>query len=350
MEVAFARSEGEYVAYARQLEANMDEKFSDTVCFVRPGRVGDIGCASGSWLSRAVTVSCFGDSEMLGVESDLLAYSSCQERFRQKCRRGANISVHRKNAGRGLVFPPRSMDTIHTSSVTHEVYSQISPHTIRGYLQANPSAGLAEAQAVLGDQALCEFIKNRFAELKPGGVWINRDVVGPENRTIEVCMELSRVDGETVNNSPIPPRNTMGSADKNLASQSTYQRFLSFAQSHQELHGHACKRKIACEEGRALIQLTLGDAWEFALKKDYVDNWMREMLERFCHWSFSDWICAVEKSGFRTLSGSCVFTNSWIVEHRLRKRLSLFNRRSDKLEPMPYPPTTMVLVLQKPRE
>ena len=78
------------------------------------------------------------------------------------------------------------------------------------------------------------------------------------------------------------------------------------------------------------------EASEFLLTKDYKDNWLSEMHERFCFWSFSEWKTALEEAGFAVDSRSSVFTNPWIMENRFMGKASLY---SEDLAPLSYPPT-----------
>jgi len=42
---------------------------------------------------------------------------------------------------------------------------------------------------------LLQFIQNRYKELAPGGVWVNRDVVGPDNKEQSIYLWLNDADG-----------------------------------------------------------------------------------------------------------------------------------------------------------
>jgi hypothetical protein len=87
---------------------------------------------------------------------------------------------------------------------------------------------------------------------------------------------------------------------------------------------------------------------EFITKKDYIDNWESEMHEEFAFWSFADWQAALQQAGFLVKPESHVYTNDWIVTHRWQEKVKLFSRRGNALIPLPYPPTTVVLVAEKP--
>ena len=43
-------------------------------------------------------------------------------------------------------------------------------------------------------------------------------------------------------------------------------------------------------------------------------------------------------------NGSRVYTNPWIAKNRFENKVSLHQKINDRLEPMPYPVTNMVLV------
>lgn len=109
--------------------------------------------------------------------------------------------------------------------------------------------------------------------------------------------------------------------------------------------------------GRLIIRDVVGPedgdtAAEFLSKKDYTDNWQSEMNEEFCFWSFSRWKSVLAETGFRIRenpnrpeSGSRVYTNAWIVEHRHSGSVQLVSQNDEAL---PWPPSNMVLVAEAP--
>ncbi len=113
----------------------------------------------------------FRESDFYGIEVARHLYDICQQRKHNGEFKNPLFSFRNEMQSTGLVFDKNSMNTIHTSSLTHEIESY-------------------------GSRAdLLLFIKNRFEELAPGGVWINRDVVGPENKHSMVLMKLTKSDG-----------------------------------------------------------------------------------------------------------------------------------------------------------
>jgi hypothetical protein len=96
----------------------------------------------------------------------------------------------------------------------------------------------------------------------------------------------------------------------------------------------------------------LRSAVEFLSRKDYVDNWQSELNEEFCFWSFPEWKQVLAETGFQVLENSNeagktsrVYANPWIVANRYENHARLFTQKGEAL---PWPPTNMVLVGEKP--
>ena len=223
-----------------------------------------------------------------------------------------------KNAVTGLVFDPNSMNTIHTSSLTHEIESYGSR------------------------EDLLQFIKNRHDELVPGGVWVNRDVVGPYNKQQQVYMLLNRDDGN--NEDPYKIFTERDQLSQYLQQLSTYARFLRFAGDFRAAEGYQLSYTTAVIDGHTYLQLSLRDAAEFLSRKDYTDNWQSEMHETFCFWDFDEWQDELRIAGFKIHPQSYVTTNQWIVENRWKDKAALFVMEDGVLKPYAYPVTHMVLV------
>ena len=213
------------------------------------------------------------------------------------------------------------MNTIHTSSLTHEIESYGSR------------------------EDLLSFIKNRYKELAPGGVWINRDVIGPKNGDHQVYMQLNDQDG--YNESFDTEFDNATDLANYLDQLSTYTRFKRFAQDFRRKENDQIKHSEVIIDGRVYIKLALKDAAEFMLTKDYTDNWYSEMHERFCFWSISDWKNHLEEAGFRVDSNSTDYTNPWIAENRFRDKVELFELVDSKLQRLDYPPTNALIVARK---
>jgi hypothetical protein len=331
----------DYNSYVRQMDEIAELKYRETAPHVIPGRIGDVGCAVGSWIKLATEDELLHESEFYGIEVSRPLFEICNQRKSNGEFANPYVFFSRKNAVTDSVFPLASMHTIHCSSLTHEIYSYASESAVAA-LQSRSGCSLREAFARVGQDQLRCFIDCRLSELRSGGVWINRDVVGPDQPEREVLVWLSDTDGDN---------DTTGIAELSgdaltlrLRAMSTRARFAVFAKRYRADEGYHLSYAEIARDGKAYLRMQLGDAWEFATKKDYCDNWQSEMHESFCHWSFGDWGKALAEAGFQVSSQSTTVTNPWIVTNRLEGKLELYD---SLLNPIPYPATHMLIVAQK---
>ena len=158
---------------------------------------------------------------------------------------------------------------------------------------------------------------------------IIRDVVGPDNPSKPVLMELAEQDGRP---------------EGKISELSTYAKFFRFAKEFKP-------RKIVFSKvvigKKKFIKLSLRDAYEYISKMTYVDNWDSELHEEFGFYSFGQWKAVLEKAGFKIINGSRAFHNPYIVEKKYRGRAVLYTLKGRKLVPEEYPPTNMILVGEK---
>ncbi|MCK7556746.1 transferase [Chitinophaga sedimenti] len=300
----------DYNVYVRQMDDIAGMKFHDTAAYIQPGRIGDIGCAVGSWIKLACKEEKLRESDFYGIEVSRYLYEICQQRKVNGEFDNPFVFFSKKNAVTGLVFEKHSMHTIHTSSLTHEIISY-------GH-----------------DGDLEKFIRNRYEELAAGGVWINRDVVGPYNKEQPVHVWLNAEDG--VNDDPFRHFEERHALSAYLETLSTRARFLRFARDF--------RYKVPfIVEGDHFV-MSLRDASEFLSRKDYTDNWQSEMHETFCYWDFNEWQDQMKAAGFQIHPASKAFTNDWIAENRWKGKVALFTKQDGELQPMEWPVTTMFLM------
>src|SRR5207249_3217655 len=81
------------------------------------------------------------------------------------------VFFYQRNAAAGAIFPPGSISTFLTFSLTHELESYQGRPTLERFL------------------TLLDY------QLAPRGCWLNVDVVGPENKDEIVLLRLNRTDG-----------------------------------------------------------------------------------------------------------------------------------------------------------
>lgn len=308
----------DYNTYVRQMDEIAELKYNETSNYIRKGRIGDIGCAVGSWVKLACKDERFRESDFYGIEVARHLFDICQQRKHNGEFDNPFVFFSQRNAVTGLVFENNSMNTIHTSSLTHEIESYGSR------------------------EELLKFIRNRFQELAPGGVWVNRDVVGPENKQEMVLMKLNKSDGRNeLSNIEFSSREELATY---LRSLSTYGRFLQFAQDFRKKENYRLDFEIVKEANQDFIHLKLQDACEFMSRKDYVDNWESEMHETFCFWDFEEWKTHLVAEGFTIAPESKTYTNQWIVENRLMGKVELFKKEGEASVRMDYPVTNMILM------
>ncbi len=290
----------DYNTYVRQMDEIALLKYQETSSFVLAGRVGDIGCAVGSWIKLACADERLRESDFYGIEVARHLYDICQQRKHNGEFKNPFVFFSQRNAVTGLVFERNSMNTIHTSSLTHEIESYGSR------------------------EDLLSFIKNRLDELAPGGVWVNRDVVGPNNKDEQIWMQLNKIDGR--NDDFARSFDTRESLADYLKGLSTYGRFLRFAKDFRTKEGYDLKYEIRNTPDGEYFILSLKDACEFMSRKDYVDNWESEMHETFCFWDFGEWKLQLERVGFTVSENSKSYTNDWIVKNRFLGKVQLYRQ------------------------
>jgi hypothetical protein len=308
----------DYNSYVREMDEIAVLKYQQTAPFILPGRIGDIGCAVGSWIKLACRDEKLRESDFYGIEVARHLFDICQQRKHNGEFSNPFVFFAQRNAVTGLAFDRASMNTIHTSSLTHEIESYGSR------------------------QELLSFIKNRFDELAPGGVWINRDVVGPYDANKTVLMKLNSIDGR--NDDFDKKHNTREQLSEYLKGLSTYARFLRFSKDFRAKESYRLNYEKVEKDSSTYIKLSLRDACEFMSRKDYTDNWESEMHETFCFWDFEEWKGHLVAAGFRIEPTSNAYANPWIIENRLKGRVNIYD--TDLVE-MAYPVTNMMMVASK---
>lgn len=312
----------DYNTYTRSFDSGAARKYELIKDLVRPGRIVDIGCCTGSLLAALTRDSRLRESDFYGIEIARHLYTECLHRKEQGAFANENVFFHQRNFAAGPIFAANSVDTFTTFSLTHEV------------------------ESYLGRPALLAFIELLFGQLALRGRWLNVDVIGPDNPDQEVLLWANDADGhndEPVDSLPVDREACRAYLD----GLSTRGRFLRFARDFRHDEGYQLAFRRESHEGREFFVLRLGDACEFLSKKDYTDNWASEMHETFCHWSFADWCRAAEEAGFQIDPASKAYVNPWLVENRYRGKAELFERTANGPVAIDYPVTNMLLVAEK---
>ena len=315
-----------YNTYARGMNEIVRLKYLDIRDAIRPGRIVDEGCADGALLAE-IAQDC-RDSDLFGIDLSAEFAARFQERKRSGDFGNVYTCFHLRNL-LDPIFEPASVDTTICNSTLHELWSYAEQEkTVRAYLAM------------------------KFAQLRPGGRLIIRDVVGPENGNARVRLACEERDGE--NRTPAAvPRERPADVLQRLSTRSRFRLFAEDFLADLRAKGRrGAETKVTWTDHPDGFVVSLRTAAEFLSKKDYTDNWRSEMNEEFCFWSFRRWREVLGELGFRVLdanpaspSRSHAYCNPWIVDHRYRGHVRLTDEAGRQLE---FPPTNMVLVAEKP--
>lgn len=300
----------DYETYRAAFESNAWRKVNEFAEFVRPGRIVDVGCATGQTIKLLSERPELFESDFYGVEVARPLYEICQQRATNGEFGDANVFFHHRNIMQTELFEPSSIDTVITMALTHEI------------------------ESYMGRQALDDFCARVFTMLRPGGVWINYDVVGPAGGDTLVLARFNTADG--ADHGELPELNSRA-------------RFLRFARDFRHDEGDTMSFRVVTRDGQELFELRRADLYDFLAKKDYVTSWFSEMHERFCFFSPTQWREQLARHGLVCVTGTRGIRNPWLIENRFAPAASAFNEAPDgTLEPDEWSYTNVLLVAEKP--
>lgn len=280
----------DFKVYSAGMDASLAVKIEDICTHIRPGRIVDKGCGTGTLLIHLSTL--FPESEIVGMDlsSELLRTSE-----------GQFFPNHNVSIVRGNIIHQRfrtgTVSTIILSSVMHEVYSY------NGYDRDQVRLTLANARK----------------DLQLGGRVIIRDGIKPKFEG-KVWM---RCDAESE------------------------ERFRKFAREFKNKSNNPGVEFTEHKIGDVTwFYLDLHGANEFLSKKDYLANWAMEVNEEFGVFTLDQWQTEFEKAGYR-IRECRSYLNPWIAEHRYSNHVWLHADDNGKPgEALPYPDTTAVIVAE----
>ena len=311
----------DYATYTAAFDDASDRKWAQVAPHVRPGRVVDLGCAAGGLLERAARDPRLAESDLYGVDVSRHLVAEAEHRRAQGVFANPNVFFAQRNLLLGPVFPDRTVDTTTTVALTHEIAS---------YGRGRADLELLAARI--------------FAHTRPGGVWINSDVLGPgdPDRTVDLVL-----DGDA----DVPARDLTGvpraEAAAHVASLTPAARFTQFAQDFPLLSGaDVTFERVPGTPGSVLVRTTLRTAMEYLYTRDYTDSWLSECHERFCDLTGDDWRDLLEAAGFELEPGSGPWRNDWLVEHRLSVGAALRDPATG--EAVDWPDTHVLTVARRP--
>ncbi len=280
---------GDRTAYARYLagmDASMKQKVALTAAHLLcEGRVADMGTGSGA--GAQALAALYPELRVIGVDLDATTVAIARETHRLPNLEFVVGDVATR------VFPEGSLDGIFDSSVLHHVT------TFAGGYDHEAAARALAAQA---------------PQLRAHGVLVVRDFVHP---------------GEGVALLDVPSDD--GDASDDPRSCSTAALLERFSREFRSLHpspGFALQRVVTEDVGGAIpagfrrYRLALHHAVEFALRKDYREDWEAEAKEEYGYFTQARFEEVFAALGLRVLASQPI-RNPWIVRHRFRGKLVL---------------------------
>lgn len=314
----------DYETYRAAFEDNAFRKVQEFAHEVVPGRILDIGCATGQTIKLLSQQPILFESDFYGVEAARPLFDICQQRKSNGEFGSANVFFHQRNILRGQLFPLASLSSIISMALTHEI------------------------ESYLGHDALLDFIQRMYDMLAPGGIYINYDVVGPGDKDAVVYARFTDTDGD--NPTDLYPAPTELGSAAFLGTLSSQARFKRFTQDFRAAEAERIDVRYETIDSIDYAVLRWGDLADFLAKKDYLQSWFSEMHERFCFWDYSDWIRALRQVGFEIKPTSRPMTNQWLIEQRFQPAAAVWTKnQAGTLQPADVPATNMLIFAVKPR-
>jgi SAM-dependent methyltransferase len=313
----------DYQTYRRAFEDNAWRKVADFASEVQPGRILDVGCATGETLKLLSQRPDLFESDFYGVEAARPLYQICEQRKSAGDFGNANMFFYQRNIMRSSFFAHNTLNTIITMALTHEI------------------------ESYLGRDALLAFVKRMYDMLAPGGIYINYDVVGPDDKDAIVYVLFNETDGENPND--VHPETDEHELHDFLAGLSTKARFRRFVKDFRASEGDVMSFAYEIIDGQEYAVIRRADLCDFLAKKDYLDSWTSEMHERFCFFEHNDWVNLLKETGFEIESTSQAKQNPWLIENRFAPAATVYIKdESGKLQLEPQPVTNTLLFARKP--
>ncbi|KQS65900.1 hypothetical protein [Modestobacter sp. Leaf380] len=310
----------EYRSYIAAFESAAQRKWDQARPYVQPGRIVDIGCATGAMLELAAGEPTLHESDLFGVEVARHLFDECEHRRAQGAfAANPNTFFVQANVLNGPVFPPATVDTTTTFALTHEILSYGG-----------------------GVSALEELAANVIAHTVPGGVWVNSDVCGPADGDRTVRLRLRTDDGAR----PAGPVDLLARPAEEvgpyLDGLCTRARLDQFAVDFRRAAGVAFPFEIDGDD----VLLRLADAMEFLSKVSYTHNWLSEVHEQFCALDGAAWSALVRAAGFEVDPRSGAWRNDWLVDNVFAPVATLLDPATG--EQLDWPDTHVLLVARRP--
>jgi hypothetical protein len=308
-----------YRTYAASFEASAKRKWSQARPYVVPGRIVDMGCATGAVLELASQDAGLQESDLFGIEVAQHLYEECVHKKSQGIFANPNTFFFQRNLLTGKVFPDSSINTTLGFALTHEILSY--------------AGGVPAVETLIGAV---------FQQTAPGGVWINSDLCGPEDGDAAVLLNFAEPGLDRA------PRRlealSAGEARDYLDSLTPAARLVQFANDFSRLS--SAPFSFETVDSRT-ARIRLSDAMEFMTKFSYTDNWLSECHERFCVLAWPEWEAIIRSAGFEIDARSGAWRNEWMVENVFEPAAKLTDLEGAGVR---WPSTHMLMVAIRPLE
>ena len=264
-------------------------------------RIVDMGCETGE--VTYVLAQLNPRAEVIGVDHNPAAIE-----FARKTYRLPNLTFRTSD----ITIPEmedNSVDAIVNSNILHGVYSEV------GY---NPDE-------------VGHLLEKQIHKLKPGGTMLIRDyMMPPENEF--VLLELPKA--SSTGKDPVH----LSDADLLVLFSHTARPLLTGGSEGFHLEELQPRRV-----NTRLFRLLHKWAIEFVHRKDYRENWKKEIKEEYTFFTWQDYCRECSKIGMRVMFSS-PYWNPWVVKNHFKGSFQFY---SEDYKPMSYPATNYFIVTQK---
>ena len=315
----------DYFTYMESFDRGAERKWALLEPHAEPGRIVDVGCATGAMMALAGETPRLAESDLIGIELSRALYDECMHRRRMGAFRNENTFFYHRNAMEHL-FPDGSINTTMTVSLAHEIVSYIDEAALD-----------ALSQAI-------------FRHTAPGGVWLTYDVCAPSEKDRIVRLMLDDDGGVSAAEASSVDHTAMTTDELGpwLDTLSVRARFDVFAATFRAEQGESFDDVGSVQRNAdGSVDLRMGDAMDFLAHHTYTESWRSEMNERFSFRNLDDWRIALTSIGFEVEASSTTWTNPWLAEHRFSPVATMTDPATGA--EIDWGETNVVVVARRPR-
>ncbi len=336
----------DYRIYEESFQTASPRKYEAIKKYIRKGVLVDIWCAWWWLIACAAQDPKLNWSTFIWVEMSRTLYEVAKNNMKKIDY--PHTHIYHGNGVDELFIQDSSVDTITSISTTHEVIS---------YWEQN---------------ALKIFANNIHRKLTPKWVWINMDVVWPNDKNKQVIAELDTQDWLPFDESAYYAavdlynswiKSAFSDIEKQevkqvfsdyLATLSTFWRLFVFQKSFIKTHGDAWYKFDVLDYNTWTVLIRNQDLYEFMPKVDYLKNRFDECNEAFCTMSCNDRKEFWKEHWFET--EVIPDRNQWIYENRYwkinpntkKQRFSIYEDNNWKRwKQLTFEPTNVKVILKK---